>query len=278
MVRVNRVPARNGWAWVKQGLLLINKEPMLWLAMALVYMSMAILLSIIPFIGWLMLVLITPVCMMGALSFAQTRDGLGFPADTVPPLATFTSRPWLNYPRDLLTRAARRLCSGIKDQDRLLPIMVISTLLLGGVIVINILAQLLKVGGASLPAIFAGSVGPTVWITAVIGLVVVLCLETLLLMLFVYTMPLILFRGEHPLPSIELSFSGALNNFGAFIIFIGIFAIAAELVRMLFLLIHFPFDYFITVISGLLLLPVFIAGLYASYRDLFTRPPMTSHE
>jgi len=96
--------------------------------------------------------------------------------------------------------------------------------------------------------------------------------------LFVYTMPLILFRGEHPLPSIELSFSGALNNFGAFIIFIGIFAIAAELVRMLFLLIHFPFDYFITVISGLLLLPVFIAGLYASYRDLFTRPPMTSHE
>jgi hypothetical protein len=278
MVRVNRVPAKNGWAWVKQGIVLFGKEPMLWLAMALVYVLMAILLNVIPFIGWLILVLITPVCMLGGLTFAQARDGLGFPSDTMPPLSTFTSRPWLNYPRDLLTRATRRLCSGIKDKDRLLPIMVISTLLLGGVVVIKILAQLLKVGGASLPAIFAGSVGPSVWLTAVIGLLVVISLETLLIMLFVYTMPLILFRGEHPLPSIELSFSGALNSLGAFAIFVGIFATAGESVRILFLLLRFPFDYLAIIAVGLLLLPVFIAGLSASYRDLFTRPPATPHD
>lgn len=278
MVRVNRVPAANGWAWFKQGLLLFGKEPMLWLAMALVYVSMAIVLNVIPFIGWLILVLITPVCMLGALSLAQARDGLGFPADTMPPLSTFTSRPWLNYPRDLLTRAARRLCSGTKDKDRLLPVMVISTLLLGGVVAIKILAQLFKVGGATLPAIFAGSVGPSVWVTAVIGLLVVLCLEAVLLMLFLYAIPLIQFRGEHPLPSIELSFNGAMNSLGAFAIFIGIFAAAGETVRVLFLFLRFPFDYLVILITGLLLLPVFIAGLYASYRDLFTRPAVTPQD
>lgn len=278
MVRANLVPAKNGWGWIKQGILLFSKEPMLWLAMAFVYLSMAILLSLIPFIGWLILVLITPLCMLGALPLAQARDGLGLPADTVPPLDTPASRPWLHYPRDLLTRAARRLFSGFRQEDSLLPIMVISTLLLGGVVVIKILAQLLKVGGATLPAILAGSVGPSVWVTALIGLLVVVCLEALLLMLFLYTVPLILFRREHPLPAIELSFDGARNNLGAFAIFIGVFAAAGESVRVLFLLLRFPFDYLGVVIAGLVLLPVFITGLYASYRDLFTRPPEITHD
>jgi uncharacterized membrane protein len=111
-----------------------------------------------------------------------------------------------------------------------------------------------------------------VWITALIGLAVVICLETLLLMAFLYTVPLILFRREHPLPSIEMSFSGALSNLGAFLIFVGVFAVAGEGMRILFLLFFFPFDYLAFFIVGLVALPVFIAGLNASYQDLFTRP------
>ena len=85
-------------------------------------------------------------------------------------------------------------------------------------------------------------------------------------------MPLILFRREHPLPSIELSFAGALNNLGAFAIFISVFAVAGEVVRVLFLLFVFPFDYLAVFLAGLVALPVFIAGLNASYQDLFTQP------
>jgi len=273
MVHANRVPAMNGWGWVKHGMALFYREPVQWLAMAFVYLSMAILLSQIPFIGWLILVLLTPLCMLGALPVARAQDGAEPPADAVPaPPATIGFRLWGNYLRDLLTHAARRLLTGFAEEDKLLPIMVISTLLLGGVVVINILAQLLKVGGAALPAMLAGSVGPSVWITALIGLVVVLSLESLLLMAFLYTVPLILFRREHPLPSIELSFAGALNNLGAFAIFIGVFAVAGEAVRVLFLLFVFPFDYLTVLLAGLVALPVFIAGLNASYQDLFALP------
>ena len=271
MIRTKQVPAINGWWWVKHGVVLFRQEPVLWLAMAFVYLSMAILLSQIPFIGWLILVLFTPLCMLGALPVTQAQDVSGLPANAVPtPPAAREFRHWGNYLRDLLTHAARRLFSGLTQEDRLLPIMVISTLLLGGVVIINILAQLLKVGGAALPAMLAGSVGPTVWITALIGLLVVLSLETLLLMAFLYTVPLILFRREHPLPSIELSFSSALNNLGAFALFASVFAGIGEAMRVLFLLFVFPYDYLVFFLVGLVALPVFITSLSASYQDLFT--------
>lgn len=278
MIRANRVPAKNGWGWVKQGILQFSKQPVLWLAMAFVYLSLAILLSQIPFVGWLILVLISPLCMLGALSLAQARNGLETADDTVPsPPDIHAFRTWLIYLRELLARAARHLFSGFKEEDKLLPIMVISTLLLGGVVVVKILAQLFKVGGA-LPTILAGSVGPSVWITALIGLLVVVCLESLLLMAFLYTMPLILFQREHPLPSIELSFSGALNSLGAFAIFMGVFAVAGETVRILFLWFSFPFDYLVVIVAGLVALPVFIAGLHASYQDLFSQRPIATHD
>jgi len=273
MIRTKQVPAKNGWWWVKRGVVQFRQEPVLWLAMAFVYLVMAILLSQIPFIGWLILVLFTPLCMLGALPVAQAQDVSGLPANALPtPPAAREFRPWVNYLRVLLTHAARRLFNGFTEEDKLLPIMVISTLLLGGVVIINILAQLLKVGGAALPAMLAGSVGPTVWVTALIGLMVVLSLETLLLMAFLYTVPLILFRREHPLPSIELSFSSALNNLGAFVLFASVFAIIGEMMRVLFLLFIFPFDYLVFFLVGLVALPVFIAGLNASYQDLFTYP------
>jgi len=272
MVRANQVPAINGWGWVKRGFAQFRHEPVQWLAMAFVYLALAILLGQIPFIGWLILVLFTPLCMLGALPVAQALTGPGLPANVIPAPPGREFRSWWHYLRDLLAHAARRLFQGFSDEDKLLPIMVISTLLLGGVVVIKILAQLLKVGGAALPAMLAGSVGPSVWITALIGLLVVISLETLLLMAFLYTVPLILFRREHPLPSIELSFAGALNNLGAFAIFIGVFAVAGEVVRVLFLLFFFPYDYLAVFLVGLVALPVFIAGLNASYQDLFTYP------
>jgi hypothetical protein len=269
MIGANQIPATNGWEWVKQGMLLFRRQPVLWLAMAFVYLTLAILLSQIPFIGWLILVLLTPLCMLGALPVAQ--DGPELPAETMPaPPALREFRQWTYFLRDLLLHAARRLFNGFKEEDKLMPVMVISTLLLGGVVTINILAQLLKVGGAALPAMLAGSVGPTVWITALIGLVVVLSLEALLLMAFLYTVPLILFRREQPLQSIELSFSSALNNLGAVALFAGVFVVIAEALRVLFLLFSFPYDYLAFILVGLVALPVFITSLYASYQNLFS--------
>jgi hypothetical protein len=279
MFSANQVPAVNGWGWITQGVALFRMQPVLWLAMAFVYLAMAILLSQVPFIGWLILVLFTPLCILGALPLAQALAGSGLPADAVPtPPAGREFRPWVHYLRDLLTRAARRLFQGFADDDRLLPIMVVSTLLLGGVVAIVFLAMLLKANPFALPTILSSGVGPNIWVMALIGVAVVLTLAVLLLMTFLYTVPLILFRREHPLPSIQLSFAGALNNLGAFAIFISVFATAGIVLRILFLLFFFPLDYLAIFLVGLAALPVFIAGLYAGYQDLFVPPAVNPHD
>ena len=279
---VNRVSAGHGWRWVKRGVAVFRKDPALWLAMAFVYLAIALVLGLIPFIGWLILVLFTPLCMLGALPVAQTLSrpveaGAVFPplppdVESTPP-AQRDFQYWVQQLREQLRRAARTLFQGLSEEDKLLPVMVIGTLLLGGVVVIKILAQLLRVGGAALPAMLSGSVSLTVWLTALIGLLVVLSLQALLLMAFLYTVPLITFRREHPLPSIELSFSGTAKNMGAFSIFATVFAVVAEAMRMLFLQLVFPFDYLAFILIGLVALPVFIAALHASYQDLYTSPP-----
>jgi hypothetical protein len=272
MIRANRVPARNGWGWVTRGVALFRKEPMLWLSMAFVYLVLALALEQIPFIGWLVLALLTPTLMLGALPVAAALDGPGLPAGTVPVRpAEANPRAWLLYVRSLFSQALGRLLQGFGSEDKLLPIMVISTLLLGGLVVIRILAQLLKVGGAALPTLLSGGVGPTIWFTALLGLAVVLTLEALLIMAFLYTAPLILFKREYPLPAIEASFSASVNNFGAFAVFAAVFWIVSEIARTLFLQLVFPFDYLAFFAIGLVTLPVFITTLYASYRDLYLK-------
>jgi len=111
-------------------------------------------------------------------------------------------------------------------------------------------------------------------------------LESLLLMAFLYTVPLIPVPARHPLPSDRTELRRALNNLGGVRHFISVFAVASEVVRVLFLLFVFPFDYLTVLLAGLVALPVFIAGLNASYQDssptpsnaaLFTRAKCGRH-
>ena len=273
MIRANPVAAGRGLVWLTNGWRLFRKAPVLWLSISFVYLAIAMLLEQIPFIGWLILVLLSPVFLYGTLPIAKGLAEDNLAANAVPASPTDNrTQAWVRYLRDLVTRAARQLFSGFKKEDELLPMMVISTLLLGGVVVVRILAQLFKVGGAALPAMLAGSVGPQVWLPALLGLIVVLLLEALLLMAFVYTVPLLLFRRTYPLPAIESSFSAAVNNFGAFALFVGVFLVLGELSRLLFFFLSFPFDYLAFLLIGLVALPLLISALYASYADLFSKP------
>jgi uncharacterized membrane protein len=281
MIRAKQVPARLGWAWVTRGIALLRKEPMLWMAMAFLYLAFAMLLELIPFIGWLILALFTPILMLGALSVSAEVDRPGLPAGAVPAPPTERNfgtgaawRAWTGYLRNLLLRATHRLIQGFSEEEKLLPIMVVSTLLLGGLVVIRILAALLKVdklGASGLITMVGSGVSPSVWLMTLLGLAIVLTLEVLLIMAFLYTVPLILYRREHPLPAIESSFGATLNNLGAFALFGGAFTLTVEVMRALFHFFFFPFDYLAFLAIGLVALPVFIAGLYASYQDLY--PP-----
>ncbi len=252
--------ARRGWSWIVGSWSLLRKDWALWLGMTLVYMVIAVALKMIPFIGVLILILISPAMLAGVLHGARDLEALVHGANIRDARGA----------RGHLHCAVRQLFSGFTREDELLPIMVISTLTLSAAVIIEILAQLLKVGGPALPAMIAGSVGPAVWLPALLSLLIVLALQVALVMAIFYAVPLVLFKKEHPLPAIEKSFRACMHNALPLVVFGLPFAIISTITDLLYFALDFPKDYLVLFVLGLITLPFFVGGLYRSYEDVFS--------
>ena len=267
-MNINKVDVQRGWSWATGGWRVVKKEISLWTGMGLIFMLIVIALKLIPFIGLLLLVLLSPMLLAGAM---QTTSNIELGVD-VRPAASAAGLGQL--PQRLiagLQHAAGRLFSAFTDEDKVLPLMVISTLTLGTVVIINILAVLLKVDGSAMSAMFAGSVGPRIWVPALIGWLLVLVLQLVLAMGLLYAVPLILFHRDPPLLAIEKSFITCKQNMVAVGVFVLPFLVVSTLISALFFTLPFPRDYLTMLMLGWLAVPFFATGLYRSYRDIFGR-------
>ncbi len=259
MILMNKLEARRGLSWIAGSWSLLRRDSLLWLGMTLIYMVIAIGLKMIPFVGVLVLTLISPILLAGVL---HTARDLETQAQNVQENAG-------TPPTGHLKRVVRQLFSAFGREEEVLPIMVISTLTLGSVVIIQILAQLLKVGGPALSAMIAGSVGPAIWLPALLSLMIVLALQIALAMAVFYAIPLVLFRKEFPLAAMEKSFRACTHNAMALVVFGLPFAIVNTVADLLYFALDFPEDYLVLFILGLLALPFFVGGLYRSYEDAF---------
>ncbi len=266
MIDIKKADLQHGWSWVLDGLDTLKKDVGLWVSMGLIYMLIAIALKLIPFVGLLLLILISPMLLAGAL---QTAADL-LSGNLASPASTGSGFSPQRIVADL-QRATARLFIIFSDEEKLLPLMVISTLTLGMVVVINILAVLLKIDGSALTAMAAGSVGPRVWVPALIGWFLVRFLQLGLIMTVLYSVPLILFRREMPLVSIEKSFAASKQNFIAVCAFGIPFLLVYLLINVMFFALSFPLDDLAVLVLGWVAVPIFSTGLYRSYQDLFKR-------
>lgn len=267
-MNINKMDVRRGGSWVTGGWRVVKKDMGLWTGMGLIFMLIVIALKLIPFIGLLLLVLLSPMLLAGAMQTAGNIDQGVYvrPAVSAPGLGQLPQCMIAG-----LQHAARRLFGAFADEDKVLPLMVISTLTLGTVVIINILAVLLKIDGSAMNAMFAGSVGPRIWVPALIGWLLVLVLQMILAMGVLYAVPLILFRRDPPLIAIEKSFIACKHNMVAVGVFVLPFLLVSMLISALFFTLPFPRDYLAMLILGWLTVPFFTTGLYRSYQDIFGR-------
>ncbi|MHB8453368.1 MAG: hypothetical protein ACYDDO_01465 [Acidiferrobacterales bacterium] len=256
---MNKLEARRGLSWIVASWSLLRRDRLLWFGMTFIYMVIAVGLKMVPFIGVLILTLISPILLAGVLHTVRDLETQAQNAHEK------TGRPATGQ----LTRAVRQLFSAFGREEEVLPIMVISTLTLGSVVIIQILAQLLKVGGPALSAMIAGSVGPAIWLPALLSLLIVLVLQIMLAMTIFYAIPLVLFRKEFPLAAMEKSFRACTHNAMALVAFGLPFAIVNTVADLLYFALDFPEDYLVLFILGCLALPFFVGGLYRSYEDAF---------
>lgn len=256
-MQINQVAAARSQSWIASGWELYRKDQGLWVAMAAIYLAIALVLQEIPFIGYLMLVLITPLVGAGAIVTADSLANNTFEAQS--PLTP------LEQIKQLARQAVRRLTRVLVDSERNLPVMVVATLTLGAMVVIQILAQLLKVGGAAIPAMISGSVGPSIWLPALLFLTVIWILKLMLIVIALLATHLIVLKHESPLVAMETGIRAAGKNVVALSVVGGAFLVPLGLAHYL----SAPYSYVAVFAIGLVTLPLFVTSSYAAYKEMF---------
>jgi uncharacterized membrane protein len=258
-----------GWEWLRAGLRLFGKAPAPWLAIALLYLAIGFLFNLLPFVGRLVMVLLTPLFTAGAFAAAAELDQAAPAGPLFEPGETPAARAWKIW--ELFRQGAIRLFRGFNDLDRALPAMIVGALALGGVVIIQILVQVFKVGTYTISVLFGGAVSVTALLPSLLGLIVVVAIEIAFAMALVYAIPLILFQNETPLAALRRSFLASLANARPLVLFGGVFLLGFIAVQWLFGLVG-GLGYIGYFALGAALLPVLVAGVYYSHRDLHASP------
>lgn len=235
MMNARKVPALNGWLWIKQGWALFSQSGVLWSVLGVVGVGSMMALSLMPVVGEPLATLLFPVLLAGYMQGCRA----------------------LERGEEL---ELAHLFSGFSHHSQAL-------ITLGGV---NLVGQLLifgvmmVTGGATLASIFMGSTqvdDPAIFAQAVAGAGFALALGAVLFILLLmagqYAPMLVIFGNVKPIEALKRSLRACLDNIIPMSVY-GLlmlpFALLATLPAML---------------GWLVLLPVMMTSMYAAYHDIF---------
>ncbi len=240
--------------WIGAGFERLAREPVRWLGMTLVYLVIALLLKRIPFLGNFVLVLFTPIMLSGALLAIRSAPRPA-PAD---------ARGWW---RALTVDAARELFQVFQREDRAFAGVITSIVTLGLVVLVNI-PELLITGGSVVSGLAGASMAGTMRPLTIVGMVVVAALYLLLVTALFYLAPLTLFGNRQAIPAVAESFSTCVRHRKSLALFVTPF-VGVDLAIMVAFSFSHLLGYLLVATVGLVLLPVFVIAMHASYQTLF---------
>lgn len=237
-MRVKSVAAGSGWRWIVEGFGLFRKSPFMWVALTLVLALIWMLLFAVRIVGPLLFNLVSPIFFAGFM--IGCRD--------------------IEQGREL---ELGHLFSGFRTQVATPLVTVGGVYLIGMILILGLI--FVTAGGNFLPTALSGK--PTdaaAFITAVRGLALALILAFTVyipLLMAVWFAPLLVaFHGMAALPAMKLSFAACWRNFAAF-------AVYGFVIMVLWFLASIPL-----LLGLLIVLPVVLCSIYASYKDVFEVP------
>jgi hypothetical protein len=255
------VPARadldRGWHWVWAGWKQVRSDPPLWLGMSAIYLLLATLLGHIPFAGFLLLVMISPMLLAGALlALHEGRGG----ADAGGPLSE-----WVRRPAKQLLRAA--------DESHAFAIVLLCIVTLGLVVTLRITEYFLGVSSVhSVIGAFTHRAGPPVWLLT--ALLVAAALNIGLLMGLFYAAHRTVLAAREPMLAVHDSFMACAGHAVSLTVLIGVFVGLGVCILGAFYA-SALFGYLLLYSLGLIALPVLVCASYHSYRAVFASPVPT---
>lgn len=261
------IPAHNGgggisrgMAWIAQGHQEVQKHKSLWFGMTAVYFIFGYLLKLIPFMGDLLLILITPMLLAGVVwGRAQTNHAdLSHDANHMPSSIPALLQAWVIQPAQELVRI-------FTQEDKVFGAVLLGIVTLGLVMLVKI-AGYLFIGGSMVSGLTAGQLN-TPQMTTVLGMLVVAILYLILSMALFYSVPLTMLGNQDPLAAIAESFSTCRKNPAALLTLCTPFFIIYLILMAVFARYHW-LGYLLVISVGFVALPVFVASAYRSYQCL----------
>ena len=228
------VSAGQGVEWFKCGWNLFKQDFGTWFIMLLIFIGIAIVLNLIPFIGGLAFAVISPV-LVGGILYAASQMDQGQKIEI------------------------GHLTQGFKDKERMNKLLMLGVLTLVAQIILVFLAVIMLGGNAMMTAGESAEFDPATMMTTgmSISMLLIMLVAMLIAMGFVYATPLVMLDGLSPVESIKTSFSACVQNILPLLVF-GIIYILIAIIAMI------PFG-----LGMLILIPVTFLAMYCSYKSIF---------
>ncbi len=231
-------------SWYGFGWRVFMASPWVWIVMTLLITVIMLILQFIPLVGPLTLSVITPALVGGLMVGAkETAEG----------------RPIY----------IAHLFKALVDEKKRTPMLILGAVLLVLSILFSIIAVLVVGGSAGIGAFGAAGADAQDAAIAVGALGAGMLLTFLVVMLYglvtfavlAYAIPLVMFSHMPPIEAIKSSINASLKNVVPLIVFLIIYFILAMISMIPFFL------------GFLVLVPVTVAALYASFRDVYAISP-----
>ena len=229
------VPTSHGWAWLVGGFWHFRRNPLAWIGALVLFILLSIIIQLIPFLGVLLVTLLQPVITAGFMLGTQEQDRQDdFRVSHL--FAGFNNKNMWQL-----------VLAGLLYLIGLIIILFVIGLMLGG----TLAAMGGLEGDPEMVAVIAAS--PAVLIAILMGV----ALSIPLVMAYWFAPALVALDNLSAINAMKLSFYGCLKNILPFLIY-GIAAL------LLFIAGAIPFF-----LGLLVVLPMLIASMYVSYRDIF---------
>ena len=234
------VPSGRGSAWWSEGWRLFVAAPGPWIAITVIFVVLIVMIAFIPIIGSVATTLLAPVFAGGVFTGCRSLDrGGGLTVGHL--FASFS--------------------------DRLGPLIIVGVIYLiasFAIVVVVAACMIATLGVGGISSLISGDPFQASWalltsigLGALLALLIGVLLGIPLLMAYWYAPALVVFRNEEPLAAMKTSFTACLINMLPMLVYslLGlVFAIVASI----------PLG-----LGWLVLGPVLVASVYASYKDIF---------
>lgn len=69
-----QVPASHGWLWIRNAFYLLRANPVMWVVIFVIYLVISLIISKVPYIGPMLMYLLSPIFLVGIASGARAID------------------------------------------------------------------------------------------------------------------------------------------------------------------------------------------------------------